>query len=45
LAAMPAKRFYVWARSRRRTRRGLCAGCGYDLRGGGQRCPECGRPI
>src|SRR5206468_2813438 len=35
-----------WARSRarlhRRRRRGWCLNCGYDLRGGGGVCPECG---
>lgn len=30
-------------RRHHRRHRGLCLGCGYDLRSGGRVCPECGR--
>jgi hypothetical protein len=39
LARAPARRY-------RRSRRGLCLNCGYDLRGNVSGvCPECGRPV
>ena len=41
---LPATRVLSLALARVRVRRGLCAGCGYDLRETLERCPECGTP-
>lgn len=41
-ALLPLIALLHYLRSRRRTGQGLCAQCGYDLRGSPGRCPECG---
>jgi len=45
--AIPLAALSGWSMARRRSRRerllpGHCRACGYDLRGSGGRCPECG---
>lgn len=44
-ALLPA--WDIWTIGRRwsRTKRGLCPGCGYDIRACAERCPECGQKL
>jgi hypothetical protein len=49
-AVLGAFAWRLHAARRKRERNGWfysskCLGCGYDLRGSGERCPECGRWI
>jgi hypothetical protein len=46
LVAIPAVMLWRLARQHQEGRRvGLCRSCGYDLRGGHDRCPECGANV
>jgi hypothetical protein len=47
LSVLPTLRMRAAVISGRRSRRGLCPSCGYDLRATptGGRCPECGTPA
>jgi hypothetical protein len=44
-SVLPARQYRKWSRRRRRRERGLCVKCGYDLRGGGEKCSECGASV
>jgi hypothetical protein len=44
-AIAPAWAVVHQRRRRRRSLRGLCPVCGYDLRASPERCPECGTPA
>jgi hypothetical protein len=42
---LPVLWLSAWDRRRRLAREGRCVQCGYDLRAGPDRCPECGRVV
>ncbi len=45
LSILPLFRIIGYLRWRKRSKRGLCLSCGYDLRASTHRCPECGAEI
>jgi predicted RNA-binding Zn-ribbon protein involved in translation (DUF1610 family) len=45
LLPLPARTFRAAWATWRRKRKGLCVGCGYDIRASTGRCPECGEEI
>jgi len=44
-AVLPSWTLYRFIRRARRSRRGLCRQCGYDLRASPDKCPECGMSV
>lgn len=45
IAGVLAALFYWQIRAKRNHHTSFCSQCGYDLRGGHERCPECGKLI
>jgi rRNA maturation endonuclease Nob1 len=44
-AILPVMRLYRLVQREGWRQSGRCEGCGYDLRGSQEQCPECGRVI